>query len=744
MEINNFLQMNDWKIGKFVRMILSIQLMLWGVIALDQIGFQIPILRQIVGFIYLTFIPGVIILRILKMHELGNVRTVLYSMGLSISTLMFAGFFINKIFMVFNINAPITFRNIVLLISVLVLLLLLFSCIIDKNFFNEQRFNLKRELISSRMLFVYMLPFIAILGTYTMNFGNNNILLLFLLLSISLIPILVTFDKFSKDFFPLIILILSVSLILHRSLISSQLWGSDIFEEYYFAKMVISTHFWNPSLYSDLNAMLSVVLLPAIYHYICKIDLINVFKIVYPLIFSFIPLGLYKIFETQTSKKIAFLAAFLFMSMGEFYGVLPALARQGVGTIFLVLLVMLIVSDEKRSKSNSILYIAFGLSLVVSHYALTYIFLGLLLSTWLILKLTRGLSKRSKVTFNGFLVFLVFVFMWYVYNTEASTFSNIIFIIYNISVHFYSSFLDPSVTEGLGSFTSNTSSLLYSILKYLYAIIQFFILVGVTSLALEFLFKKKNIKNRIFKNSKLFEYLKIEDSFAVLSFTAFGLLVATIIVPYFAGNLGTLRLFQIALIFLAPFFIIGLIISSEIINRVFNIIFKHKRKGNEQNIETPIKIASFFLLIILLFNSGFFIVLLNDPNPNSISLSLNEDYRSNNLFTESEICGASYLKSNTNNTSVIFTDVFGRQILRGYIYPKDRIIVFNQTMIQLPSKSYIYLKKPNIGGNLAIIPIKKLTVERPYLEEKIDETPFYNSLIHKNKIYADGDSEIYR
>ena len=95
MQINNPLQMNDWEIKKFLTVVLAIQLAMWGVIGLDYIGLQIPILRQLIGFIYLTFVPGIIILRILKLHKLGNIETLLYTVGLSIATLMFTGLLMN-------------------------------------------------------------------------------------------------------------------------------------------------------------------------------------------------------------------------------------------------------------------------------------------------------------------------------------------------------------------------------------------------------------------------------------------------------------------------------------------------------------------------------------------------------------------------------------------------------------------------------------------------------------------------
>ena len=69
MKISNPLQMNDWEIKKFLRVLLAIQFAVWGAIGLDAIGLQIPIIRQFIGFIYLTFIPCILILRNLKLQK---------------------------------------------------------------------------------------------------------------------------------------------------------------------------------------------------------------------------------------------------------------------------------------------------------------------------------------------------------------------------------------------------------------------------------------------------------------------------------------------------------------------------------------------------------------------------------------------------------------------------------------------------------------------------------------------------
>ncbi|MHA1834599.1 MAG: hypothetical protein ACTSV7_11510, partial [Candidatus Baldrarchaeia archaeon] len=47
---------------------------------------NIPVARQVIGFIYLTFVPGFIIIKLLKL-KLSRLETVLFSVGFSIAFL---------------------------------------------------------------------------------------------------------------------------------------------------------------------------------------------------------------------------------------------------------------------------------------------------------------------------------------------------------------------------------------------------------------------------------------------------------------------------------------------------------------------------------------------------------------------------------------------------------------------------------------------------------------------------------
>ena len=108
---------------------------------------------------------------------------------------------------------------------------------------------------------------------------------------------------------------------------------------------------------SQYNGMLSVVALAPIYSLISSLDLVWVFKLVYPVIFALVPVGLYQIFRRQLNDKVAFLSCFFFMSFAPFYVQMTTLARQEVAELFFVLLILLLVSKEMNQGIQSALFI---------------------------------------------------------------------------------------------------------------------------------------------------------------------------------------------------------------------------------------------------------------------------------------------------------------------------------------------------------------------------------------------------
>ena len=105
--------------------------------------YHLPVVLQLIGFIYLTFVPGILILRILNLHKLGTLPVLLYSAGLSLATLMFTGFIMNTLFPLFGISDPISLVPLICTISIVVIILSSFAYIRDRSFSSPEQVNLQ-------------------------------------------------------------------------------------------------------------------------------------------------------------------------------------------------------------------------------------------------------------------------------------------------------------------------------------------------------------------------------------------------------------------------------------------------------------------------------------------------------------------------------------------------------------------------------------------------------------------------
>ena len=746
MRINNPFQLNDWEIKKFLKVVLAIQFAMWGVVGLGAIGLQIPIIRQLIGFVYLTFVPGIIILRILKLHKLGNIETLLYAVGLSIATLMCMGLFMNTVYPFISISGPISTTPLIITISVVVLGLCYVSYKGDKDFCDPGSIDFA-DMISLPALFLCLIPFLVILGTYRVNFYHDNSFLMFLLVVIAIIVVLIAFDKFiPKNLYPLAVFIIAISLLYHRSLISMYLWGTDIHAEHYLCNLTMWNSHWDPTIPMTINAMLSIGMLAPIFSSICGMSITWIFKIIYPLVFALVPLGLYRVFQKQTNDKIAFLSCFFFMAAGPFYNIMLWVARQQIAELFLVLLILLMVDKNMNSIKRSFLLIIFGFSLIVSHYGVCYIYMFSLIFAWLIFLLMGShiiqklinnfhskFSKYRNMKFPSNLItsktiksetisstfvklFVVSALTWYMYVSSSSVFEVIVSIGNQITTNIFELF-KPSEVEALHIIVSETRSPLHNITKYLHLLTQFFISIGILSSLLQY------------------SEAKFEKEYLAFSLIFFGICLASLVIPFTSTQLGTTRAYLITLFFLSPFCAIGCITVFRMLSRVSGASW------TDQRVINSLKVLSIFLAIFLLFNTGLVYEVAKD-DPTSISLNTTIKHP-RFYFNEQEAYGAQWVANTAKKESDIYAGDFGRFILWDFVSNKDKVRVFNNETIWVPRNSYIFMGLLNVGDDEVVV-VRRTAAGffRDY--PKLSNSTFYNEIvIHSDKIYDNMDAQVY-
>ena len=388
------IKLNDVSLKKLLATVLSLQIALWAVMGLSALGVSIPIVQPLLGFIYLTFVPGILILTAVRLRDLDIVETALYAVGLSVTIVLLIGLAANFVFSALNIIKPFSFLAVTSSVSFVVLLLCAVAYYSNRTH-PKPLFNTEMSVPLAPTLFLCIIPFLSVFSTYLVNTYNVDAGQLFLWFLLGAVVLLVAFDLIPSKLYPLALFVIALSLLFQQTLISEWLVGSDIQSEWSLAASVLNTGVWNPNLLSHYDGMLSVVALAPIYSLISSLNLIWVFKLVYSVIFALVPVALYQVFRRQLNDKLAFLSCFFFVSFAGFYLEMPELGRQEVAEFFCVLLILVLVSTEMNEAIQSALFVVFGLSMVVSHYGLTYVIVFFFFVTWLALTVAR--VDRSKL-----------------------------------------------------------------------------------------------------------------------------------------------------------------------------------------------------------------------------------------------------------------------------------------------------------------------------------------------------------
>lgn len=677
---------------------------------LYSIVLDIPIFRQVIGFLYLLFIPGFVLLKILRICDLNKISTtLLYSIGLSLAFLMLLGLLLNTTLPMIGFSKPISLVPVLITTITTVSILCIIAFARNRTSESTNLVDL-RELKSPAVFISFLLLALSILGTFFMNAISSNLLLLVLLLLISVLPILAVFNAFLERFYPFVIFFISISLLYHATLISNYIIGWDIQSEYFYVSLVQKNSYWQPQIPSNINAMLSIVMLAPIFSIICNLDPVWVFKIFYPIIFSFVPVGLYENWRRYVDTRTAFLSSFLFMSVLTFYNEMPALARQQIAELFLVLLMLLAGDKNIHSPIKVLLSEIFALCLVTSHYGLSYLFLiSAVFGCIVFLSLKWTLNKRSGIlnSIEFVLIYCVFALAWYIYVSNSSTFIWILTVGNHIVSNLHE-FANPQSVEGLNIIVRKATSPLYEITKFLYMLVNFFIFIGIVALLL------KRVKGRF------------DKGYMVFTIVNFAFLLGGILIPYFASAIGTTRLYHVSLLILAPFAVIG----GEFIWSKFKLS-RSSKNYRIVKIDFP-KILSLFLMMFLLFSSGFVYEIARD-HPSSISLNKNIDFPS---FNDQEVMAAKYLRDRASKSIYVYSDLYRKPLLDGMLINTE-YLKYPQINVSAPSLAYFYFgRHNNVEGEIVLISSSGKVVLN------LKNLTFYDLLLESSQIYDNGDANI--
>jgi len=720
MKVNTIIPPNDWQLSKLLSFSLVLSAGAIILAVLSYIGISVPVLSQVCGFIFITFIPGILLLRILRIHNTGWSECLAYSVGLSLALNIFSSALINFVLPLAGISRPMTLLPLTATLGTLILILMIIAHFRDRNYQHPVSAAPAVKISLPAILLLILLLLLTILSVQLIDAHQNNTLLLVCILAIAAIIVLAAFNRgIHPDLYPPAIFVIGLCLLYQTTLMSPYPVGSDIYTEYYYYQLVAKNGIWDYTIASTVNSCLSITMLAPLYSLLMNIDAIWVFKAIYPLLFALVPFVLYHIFSQQIGRRKAFLAVFFFMAVPTFSLELIALCRQQVAELFLALFILALIAKRISTGNKLILTSLFSASIIVSHYAtgfIGFIYMGLFLPFILIIKSnwcrsawswlsakSGGLPPQHKHLPLAALFIIVAVYFiaglaWYAFiasgvnigvlnwlwNTQTGTVSS--------SVTF-SSFFDFSNRDllirtalGLDFFQVSLQGKLFRVFQLT---TQLLLILGIFRL----IFRPKGLNFAV-------EYLS-------LCVTSCLLLAFSIFLPGFVEPLNTTRMYHVALITLAPFCILG----GEVIWLAITALWRKLKYTRSAIPPYPAPAGhgypAFITLIVLmpyfLLTSGLVYEVTRQEitdsidTPYSIALS---SYRLDlaGVFYQQDGAAADWLKQNSDNSTLLITDAHASRIIHLYGFP-GRFGSISLDSGQVATDSYIYFTKWNMDKN---------------------------------------------
>ncbi len=360
-KVLDIFMLNNIRFRKFFIIVSSLLLAYNSTYIINNYILYIPILQQLLGFIILTFITGFIILRILNIHNLKRSINIVFVIGLSQSFILLYGFLTN-IGLTFFYIKPLNALSIIILYDIAIILLLIINYMTEKEFKSVNEYLFFK--VSPGLFLLLLVPFISIFAALLMNMYNNNILELMVIFIISLIPLILIFKNINERYYPLTIFIMSISILLSINLISNNIWSFDVFHEYYLSKLSMIDQIWTFNLENSANTVLLVTILAPTYALLANMDLIWVYKILFPFLFALTPVILYEIYlklkinDIKFNPMIALLSVCIFIFFYGFFKDLPD--KQHISELFLMLIILLSII-EIRYKNVFLMLFSFAL-----------------------------------------------------------------------------------------------------------------------------------------------------------------------------------------------------------------------------------------------------------------------------------------------------------------------------------------------------------------------------------------------
>jgi uncharacterized membrane protein len=364
----------------------------------------------------LLIIPGVILLRALRVSGVAVAASPFYVPAASILVLTGSGLGIDLIGPLIRISAPLRSAPLLVTLEIVCIGLLMSA----RNASPETQIPWGVFKRPTALAWPLMLPLVGAAGALRLNSGHSNAvaLIAIALVIITLVVVFLRAPGYDDALLAVVLFAAGLALMWSFSLRGDLVYGFDISSEYYSLNQTVTAGVWHVAHPNDAyGAMLSLTVFPAELHELSGVQTLFIFKVVYPVIGALFPAGVFWLARRVLAGRWAFMAAALIIMQQPFFQQLPALSRQEVATFLLTTLiaVLLDTTQAKRNRGQWAFVCLLSLGIVVSHYSTTYLavpLLGLAVLFQWGLSWFRSMPRVTGVVLLAFVVSTAGAILW--------------------------------------------------------------------------------------------------------------------------------------------------------------------------------------------------------------------------------------------------------------------------------------------------------------------------------------------
>ena len=684
---------------------------------------DIAVVRTVAGVVLLTILPGYLLVSSLGFDDDSLGRIALYSVGLSVPVVIATALVVNFALPVLGVDRPLSARTLTAAVSLLVMGLVVVRY---GRYGARSRSPLRRlSLSASDWVFVglfTLLPAYSVVATDYVNAIGYESPVIALTTALSLVPLFLLWWRGSPMLYPYAIWSVAVSVLLGMTLVSGHIWGWDIHYEYHTADTILRNGYWDPVRMDATNSLLSITLLASMFSMLTGQELAWVYKAVYPLLASLLPVAIWYFARRQfADRSVAVLAPFVLVFYYGFFKTMPD--KQIIAGLFVTLVFAVLLDDERPTTKTWVLAGGFAVGMVLSHYATSLLFIGFLLfalaGRYALRALPSGKVPTARLTRPAFVGFVgMFWLFWYWLTASGVNFYRVL----NTGVSTVEQLLTQSASgrSGAGYATMEFDSVLWVIYQFLHVILIGLIGIGILRAVYSLYADRETPQS---------------GEFALLSIGAFAFLVSSVLMTF---SMGFDRILLIVLFVLSPFTVVGLTTSLSVGSwsaRRFSPAFRARIDA------VPIRsLFAVFLAVLFVFSSGTAFALAGEEVP-PYSINLNES-AGWPVYSDSEVTATRWVTTHDGPGEPEVAVYNTKQNVNS----RDGLLL--QEVLETEHIERVWLGKTALDDSTYVY-LSEKPVERP--DDDIDynyidarQTPFYReTLTRANKVYSSDNASIY-